>query len=92
MSHPEYLYNETSDEEFILVTRKIASPEAALDWLREYTGSPYDEIEVSEQPVWLKAGLLPEGMEGYCDPQEWYGIAPDGLDDPEAVAYWKTML
>lgn len=88
--HPEYLYNETNDQEHVLVTSKVDSPEAALEWIRELTGADYAEIGFHEQPVWLKPGPPPEGMEGYCDDGEWYSPAPDGLDDPDAAAYWKT--
>lgn len=93
MEHPEYLYNEFSDEEYVRVTRKVSTPEAAREFLEDLIGSPYDEIEISDKPMWLKRGVgLPEGMEGSIDAYDWYGPAPDGLDDSEAVAYWKTML
>lgn len=90
MEHPEYLFNETTDEEFVLVTRKVSTPAAAILWLREFTGADYDEIEVAALPVWLKPGPPPEGMEGYCAADEWYGPA-EGVETTAAL-YWKTMV
>lgn len=92
-SHPEHLFNEFNDQDFVLVTRTVNSPEAALTWLREYTGADYEEIDIGEAPIWLKRGPVPEEYAGYYENSEdFYLPADEGIDDPETVAYWFTEV
>lgn len=93
MIHPEYLFNEGNEEEYVLVAEETPTVEAAKAWLIDYTGGDYDEIELVG-PVYLRPSEtdddIPSGWEGYCEVGEWY--CSTDAEDPRAVAYWKTEL
>jgi hypothetical protein len=90
-THPEHLFNEFTDQNFVLHTAETDTVEKALKWLRAYTLSEFEETEMV--PVWLKPAPVPEEMADYYPEAEvWYHECEDGIDDPDAVAYWAEVV